>query len=77
MNRMVWVAILVVLGIVGLGFYRGWFRAGSENADGKRNVTLSMDTEKIQEDKKNRGYRGGKLGAPDQRHGCRAEREKP
>jgi flagellar hook-associated protein FlgK len=51
MNRIVWLGVVVVFGIVGLGFYRGWFVAGSNKVDGKTNVTLSMDTEKFQEDK--------------------------
>ena len=46
-------SLLVVVGacIVGLGFYQGWFHVGSNKADGKSNVTLSMDTDKFQEDK--------------------------
>ncbi len=52
MNRLLIVVVLVVVGIVGLGFYRGWFHVGSEKADGKSNVTLSVDTAKIKEDKK-------------------------
>jgi hypothetical protein len=52
MNRLLIVVLLVGAGIVSLGFYRGWFHIGSENADGKSNVTLSVDKNKIQEDKK-------------------------
>jgi hypothetical protein len=52
MNRVIIVIVLVGVGVVGLGFYRGWFRLGSDNADGKSNITLSMDGKKIQEDGK-------------------------
>jgi hypothetical protein len=50
MKRLFFVLILIGAGIAGLGFYRGWFHFGSENDDGKSNVTLSVDTNKFQED---------------------------
>jgi hypothetical protein len=44
--------VLVLIGaFVGLGFYLGWFHIVSDNADGKSNVTLSVDTNKFQEDR--------------------------
>src|SRR5579871_5710218 len=52
MKGFILVLVLVVAGVVGLGFYRGWFHVGSDNADGKSNVTLSVDTAKFQEDRK-------------------------
>jgi len=52
MQRLVFVLILVAAGIVGLGFYQRWFQVGSDKADGKSNVTLSVDTDKFQEDRK-------------------------
>ena len=52
MQRLVFVLILVAAGIVGLGFYQRWFQIGSDKADGKSNVTLSVDTDKFQEDRK-------------------------
>jgi hypothetical protein len=52
MKRLFFVLVLVGAGIVGLGFYQGWFHIGSDKADGKSNVTLSMDTDKFQEDRK-------------------------
>ncbi|HYV35963.1 MAG TPA: hypothetical protein VE988_09690 [Gemmataceae bacterium] len=52
MKRLFIVLVLVGVGVVGLGFYRGWFRIGSDNADGKSNITLSMDGKKFQEDEK-------------------------
>jgi hypothetical protein len=41
MKGFCFVLVLVAAGIVGLGFYQGWFHVGSDNADGKSNVTLS------------------------------------
>jgi hypothetical protein len=52
MKRLVLVLVLLGAGAVGLGFYLGWFRVGSDSADGKSNVTLSVDTDKFQEDGK-------------------------
>lgn len=52
MKNVLFVLVLVVAGVVGLGFYRGWFLVGSDNAHGTSNVTLSVDTDKIQKDKK-------------------------
>ncbi len=51
MKRLLFVLILVGAGIVGLGFYRGWFHIRSDKTDDKPNVTLSVDKNKFQEDK--------------------------
>ena len=42
--------VLIVAVVVGLGFYRGWFRASSNSADGKADVTLTVDKDKVQSD---------------------------
>jgi hypothetical protein len=52
MKRFIIALVLLGAGAVGLGFYLGWFRIGSDNADGKSNVTLSVDTDKFQKDSK-------------------------
>lgn len=52
MQRFFFVAAIVAAGIVGIGFYQGWFHVGSDKADGKANVTLSLDTDKVKEDGK-------------------------
>jgi len=46
--------VLVVLGAVvaGVGFYRGWFHLTSDSAADTSNVTLTVDKDKIQEDRK-------------------------
>lgn len=48
---LVLVGIVLVVGTVVLGFYREWFQVGSDNNDGQSNVTLSVDTNKIQRDR--------------------------
>jgi hypothetical protein len=52
MKRLLLVLVLVVAGVAVLGFYREWFRFGSDSADGKSNVSLSVDTHKFHEDRK-------------------------
>ena len=48
-----WVVLaLIVVGIVGLGFYRGWFSFGSHSDADKSNITLTVDDHKIQADRK-------------------------
>jgi hypothetical protein len=52
MSRLMIVLVLLVAGVVGLGFYRGWFSVTSDSTDAKSNITLTMDQDKIQEDTK-------------------------
>jgi hypothetical protein len=52
MKRLLFLLVLIAIGIVGLGFYRGWFKIGTDSADGNSNVTLTVNKEKFQEDKK-------------------------
>jgi len=52
MKRLLFLILLIGVGVIGLGFYRGWFRVESDSADGKSNVTLSVNEEKFQDDKK-------------------------
>lgn len=46
------VLVLFVAGVVGLGFYRGWFSFASDSADAKSNITLTVDQNKFKEDRK-------------------------
>jgi hypothetical protein len=50
MGRFLMVIVLVVAGIVGLGFYRGWFHFDSDSADGQTHLKLTVDQKKVQED---------------------------
>ncbi len=52
MKRLLLVIVLVVAGVLGLGFYRGWFHVVSDSADGESNLTFTLDTNKIEEDRK-------------------------
>ena len=42
--------LLVVALIVGLGFYRGWFRVSSDRSPAESNVTVTVDKDKVQRD---------------------------
>ena len=51
MARTFFVLALIVAGVVGLGFYMGWFHFSSSSDDNSAHVTVSMDKGQIQEDK--------------------------
>jgi cell division protein FtsX len=47
------VLVVLVLCVVGIGFYRGWFALSSparDTASNKVNISLSMDGDKVKED---------------------------
>jgi uncharacterized protein HemX len=52
MKRLLSVLVLVVAGVVGLGFYLGWFQVASDSADHKIHITATVDKDKFQEDEK-------------------------
>jgi uncharacterized protein (UPF0333 family) len=52
MKTLLFVLVLIAAGIVGLGFYLGWFHIGSDHKDGKSDVTLSVDKDKFEKDRK-------------------------
>ena len=47
------IVVLLIVGIVGLGFYRGWFQISTDrnNAEQEIRTTFTVDEEKIQENK--------------------------
>jgi len=50
MKGFMFVCVLLVAGIVGLGFYQGWFHLSTDSADDKSNVTFTMDQDKFKKD---------------------------
>lgn len=53
MKKLFAVLIVVVLLVIGVGFYRGWFVLSSGDAgsgNNKVNVNLTVDGDKVQED---------------------------
>lgn len=51
MKRPLLVLVVIVLVVFALGLYMGWFHVASNSADGKSNITLTVDKDKIQQDK--------------------------
>ena len=52
MNRLLIVFILLVAGVIGLGFYMKWVHIASDNTDDKIHINVEMDKDKIHEDEK-------------------------
>lgn len=52
MGRLFVVVGLIVVGVVGLGFYFGYLKMGSDTAEGTTHITLTVDQKKMQEDEK-------------------------
>lgn len=46
------VVVLLVAGVAGLGLYREWFSFASDRSEAKSNVTLTVDQDKFQDDRK-------------------------
>jgi hypothetical protein len=49
--RFLIVLLLIVAGVVAVGFYRGWFHLTSDSAADKSNVTLTVEKDKVRQDK--------------------------
>jgi hypothetical protein len=50
MRRLLVVLVLLVVGIAGLGFYRGWFSLSTDSTDHKPSATITVDKDKIHAD---------------------------
>ena len=44
------VVVLLLVGIVGLGFYRGWFGLSTNNTDHTSSATITVNQDKIRAD---------------------------
>ena len=82
MKALVVVIVLLLVGMVGLGFYRGWFGLSTHSTDHQSNATITVDKDKIQADehkakeevqgfgqeaKEKIGDRGSKVKEPERR----------
>ena len=52
MKGLLFVLVLVVVGVVGLGFYLGWFQMAWDRVANTDHVSIKVDEKKIQEDEK-------------------------
>jgi len=50
MNRLFAVLLLLVVAVVGLGFYLGWFRVSTDSEGQKTNIKITVDKDKIRKD---------------------------
>ena len=50
MRTLVFVVVLFLVGIVGVGFYRGWFQLSTDTADQRPSATITVDKDKIHAD---------------------------
>ena len=50
MKALVFVVVVLLAGIVGLGFYRGWFRLSMVNTDHQPSATITVNKNKFHED---------------------------
>jgi hypothetical protein len=50
MKALLFVVVLLLVGFVGLGFYRGWFHLSTDNTDNKGSTTFTVDKAKIHAD---------------------------
>ena len=51
MGRLFVVLVIVVVAVAAFGFYRGWFQFSSGGSQDKPNYTITVDKDKIEEDK--------------------------
>lgn len=51
MKRLLIAVVLIAVVVAAVGLYLGWFRFSSGSDQNEANATLSVDKEKIQEDK--------------------------
>jgi preprotein translocase subunit SecF len=64
MKSFCFVLVLVVAAVVGLSFALGWWTFSSDSLDGKGHITVTVDKDKIQEDKKTALEKVHELGHP-------------
>ena len=50
MKSLLFIVVLVVA-LAALGFYRGWFQFSSSSQDSRTDITVSVDKDKMEQDK--------------------------
>ena len=53
MIRLLGLLVAILLVVAGIGYNRGWFDAESHDTNGQRTVTLTVDKDKLNQDKAN------------------------
>jgi hypothetical protein len=52
MQRLLFVLIIVIACLLGLGLYRGWFGITTDGSGSQHRITLTVDEDKIKADEK-------------------------
>ena len=50
MRKLLGTLTILVLIVLGVGFYRGWFGVATDDQPGQTNVEINVDKEKIRQD---------------------------
>ena len=50
MRSLIFVVVLLVVGIAGFGYYRGWFALSTNSTDQKPSATITVDKDKFHAD---------------------------
>ena len=50
MRKLAVVVVLLLAGVVGFGFYRGWFRVSTDNTNHMPSATITVDKDRIHDD---------------------------
>jgi hypothetical protein len=64
MKNLLVALVLIVAGVAAFGFYRGWFRVSTGDAEHKSDITISVDKDKISADEIKVKDAGHKLTQP-------------
>jgi hypothetical protein len=51
MIRFVGMLVVLCVLVAGIGYYRGWFHAGTSDINGQSTVTVTVDKNKLDQDK--------------------------
>jgi hypothetical protein len=51
MIRLLGMIVVLFVLVAGVGIYRGWFHAGSQDTNGKGTLILTVDKDKLNQDK--------------------------
>jgi hypothetical protein len=56
MKALLVVVVLLLVGIAGLGFYRGWFHLSTNSTDQQPSATITVDKDKFHTDEASKEF---------------------
>ncbi|HLA83297.1 MAG TPA: hypothetical protein VJL29_00770 [Thermoguttaceae bacterium] len=62
MKTLTFVLALLLVGVAGLGFYRGWFTIVTDNTDQQSSATITVDKDRIHADEQKAKDKAQSLG---------------